>query len=563
MNRRDFTKIGTTVIGLSPFSGFAWAEKPQKPIWLIKLIHLNDGYIKPSLQNQIQDKNHPFYGAILNGEEIPDAVATSGVLAMWAIGIACPESDYYQSTNLLNQFESGAQFLLKAQHRDGTIDLLSSNFHSPPDTAFSVEKIARAYTLLATIPAAAKALIPTKTYLLRAGESLVIGGIHTPNHRWVVTAALLQIHALFPDKRYVARAEEWLLEHIDIDPDGQYTEKSAGGYTAIVNRVLIDVALGLNKPEILDAVRKNLNMTMYYTHPNGEVVTEASNRQDKGTINFLQGYYYSYRKLAIRDQNPQFAAMCRLIEETAKDRISDNLSAYLLEHDLWKELPNPGKLPTEYVKAFPYSGVVRIRKGNWDTTLLSNNPGFLTFQKGKAVLQGMRIAASFFGKGQFQSATISPQGDSWVLTNALEGPYYQPYPKDKIDPNGNLSNMPRTQRTKSEIQYLRYSTTVTPQENGIQVDFVIEGTDGVPVSLELIFRPGGILSGIIPMPGRDKSFLFDSKIAQYTMGEDSIHISPGLQQHKGILLRGALPPMDAPTVYLTGFTPFKHSIKIY
>lgn len=563
MNRRNFTKIGTTVIGLSPFSGFAWSEKPQKPNWLIKLIHLNDSYIKPSLQNQIQDQNHPFYGAIRNGEEIPDAVATSGVLAMWAIGIACPESDYYQSTNLLNQFESGAQFLLKAQHRDGTIDLLSSNFHSPPDTAFSVEKIARAYTLLATVPKAEKALIPTKTYLLRAGEALVIGGIHTPNHRWVVTAALLQIHALFPDKRYVTRAEEWLLEHIDIDPDGQYTEKSAGGYTAIVNRVLIDVALGLNKPEILDAVRKNLNMTMYYTHPNGEVVTEASNRQDKGTINFLQGYYYSYRKLAIRDQNPQFAAMCRLIEETAKDRISDNLSAYLLEQDLWKELPNPGKLPTEYVKAFPYSGVVRIRKGNWDATLLSNNPGFLTFQKGKAVLQGMRIAASFFGKGQFQSASITQQGDSWVLTNALEGPYYQPYLKDKIDPNGNLSNMPRTQRTKSEIQYLRYSTTVTPQEKGIQVDFIIEGTDGVPVSLELIFRPGGILSGIIPMPGRDKSFLFDSKIAQYTMGEDSIHISPGLQQHKGILLRGALPPMDAPTVYLTGFTPFKHSIKIY
>jgi hypothetical protein len=563
MNRRKFTKIGTTVIGLSPFSGFAWSEKPKKPNWLIMLIHLNDSYIKSSLQNQIQDKNHPYYGAIRNGEAIPDAVATSGVLAMWAIGIACPESDYYQSTNLLNQFERGAQFLLKAQHRDGTIDLLSSNFHSPPDTAFSVEKIARAYTLLATIPAAEKALIPTKTYLLRAGESLVIGGIHTPNHRWVVTAALLQIHALFPDKRYVARAEEWLLEHIDIDPDGQYTEKSAGGYTAIVNRVLIDIALGLNKPEILDAVRKNLNMTMYYTHPNGEVVTEASNRQDKGTINFLQGYYYSYRKLAIRDANPQFAAMCRLIEETAKDRIADNLSAYLLEQDLWKELPTSGKLPTEYVKAFPYSGVVRIRKGNWDATLLSNNPGFLTFQKGKAVLQGMRIAASFFGKGQFQSSSITQQGDSWELTNALEGPYYQPYPKDKIDPNGNLSNMPRTQRTKSEIQYLRYTTNVTPQENGIQVDFVIEGTDGVPVSLELIFRPGGILSGIIPMPGRDKSFLFDSQLAQYTMGEDSIHISPGLQQHKGIILRGALPPMDAPTVYLTGFTPFKHSIKIY
>jgi hypothetical protein len=255
--------------------------------------------------------------------------------------------------------------------------------------------------------------------------------------------------------------------------------------------------------------------------------------------------------------------MCRLIEETAKDRIVENLSAYLLEPDMWKDLPSSSNLPTEYVKAFPYSGVVRIRKGPWDTTLLSNNPGFLTFQKGKAVLQGMRIAASFFGKGQFQSAEIKSSGNSWIMSNALEGPYYQPYPKEKIDPNGDLSKMPRTQRTKSEVQYLRYTTTITPEEKGVQVDFVIEGTEGVPVSLELIFRPGGTLSGVIPMPGRDKSFLFDSKEAQYTMGEDSIHISPGLQQHKGIVLRGALAPMDAPTVYLTGFTPFKHSIKIY
>jgi len=27
-------------------------------------------------------------------------------------------------------------------------------------------------------------------------------------------------------------------------------------------------------------------------------------------------------------------------------------------------------------------------------------------------------------------------------------------------------------------------------------------------------------------------------------------------------LRGALPAMDAPTVYLTGFTPFRHILKL-
>ncbi|NBW02734.1 MAG: glycosyltransferase family 2 protein, partial [Cytophagia bacterium] len=435
MNRRNFTQLGATVIGMSPFMGFANSKKalPQKPAWLLDLIRLNDKQISDNPNPQIIDPQSPDLGAICDGDGIPNALSTGGYISLWAISVSCPESIHYASANLIRCIEKGALYLTKNQHSDGTIDLLSSNFHSPPDTAFSVDNVAVAYQLISGVKGAEKALIPLKKYLLKAGEALIVGGIHTPNHRWVVAAALLKLHAIWPDKRYVARAEEWLLEHIDIDPDGQYTEKSAGGYTAIVNRMLIEMAKGLKKPEILDAVRKNLNMTMYYVHPNGEVVTEASNRQDKGTIKFLNSYYYSYRTLALLDQNGEFAAMCKLIDKSSGNRNSEHLNHFLLEPELWKELPAVKSLPTNYVKTFPYSGIVRIRRGQWDTTILSNNPGFLTFHKGNAVLQGMRIAASFFGKGQFQSSEIKQDGNKWILKNALEGPYYQPYPKDKIE----------------------------------------------------------------------------------------------------------------------------------
>jgi hypothetical protein len=83
----------------------------------------------------------------------------------------------------------------------------------------------------------------------------------------VVSAALTKMNELWPDPRYVNRANEWLGEHIDIDPDGQYTEKSTYGYSAISDRVLITVAKGLNKPELYDAVRKNILMMRYYIHP--------------------------------------------------------------------------------------------------------------------------------------------------------------------------------------------------------------------------------------------------------------------------------------------------------
>src|SRR5690606_20506159 len=116
--------------------------------------------------------------------------------------------------------------------------------------------------------------------LVRAGEALSTRGIHTPNHRWVVCAALAQLYTLWQHPSYLKRIDEWLFEKIDMDPDGQYNEKSTFIYSSLSNRVLILIAKGANKPELLDYVRRNLDMTQYYVHPNGEVVTDASGRQD-------------------------------------------------------------------------------------------------------------------------------------------------------------------------------------------------------------------------------------------------------------------------------------------
>lgn len=566
MKRRTFVSVGATTLGTLPLLGFPAFEFSAaiKPPWLVDLIKLNDKAVAQLGEAQVTDKTLKSFGAILDGDDIPTPQGTGGFISRLAIAIYASESVYYRSTDEVKKLELAIQYLLKVQHSDGTIDLLSTNFHSPPDTAFSVEILAPAYAFLkaSATKGSEAALVALKTYLQRAGEALIVGGIHTPNHRWVVSAALTKLNELWPDPRYVKRVEQWLLEHIDLDPDGQYTEKSTGGYTPLVDRVLITMAKGLKKPEILDAVRKNLNMTMYYVHPNAEVVTEASNRQDKGTIGTLENYYYSYRYLALLDKNGEYAAMCRLIEKSCFPKLVGSLDAFLEDPTLWAELPNSKPLPDSYAKAFPFSGVARIRRDHWDASILSNNPGFLTFHKGDAVLQGMRIAASFFGKGQFQSAEIKQEGDAWVLRNKLEGPYYQPYPVNQIDPTGNLDKMPRSNRQKSEVQYLDYTVKITEIKGGIAVDFDLSGTDGVPVSLELIFRPGGKFTGAIPHPTKPNAFHCKDASGTYTLGKDTLQFAGGRMEHKATQLRGGLPAMDAPTVYVTGFTPFKHTITL-
>jgi len=552
------------VMGLSALDGWPFMLPPAKPAWLVELVKLNDKNIEPLKLRQVQAASHPAVGAIADGDEIPSPQATGHFISMAAAAFSANESLYYRSADLLKNIAVAIQYLRHVQHPDGTIDLLSTNFHSPPDTAFSVELLAPAYHLIKSSNAdgASPVLSALQTYLQKAGESLIVGGIHTPNHRWVVSAALSQLNALWPDERYVKRAEQWLTEHIDLDADGQYTEKSTGGYTPLVNRVLITLSINLNNPGILEYVRKNLNMTMYYVHPNGEVVTEASSRQDKGTIGTMENYYFSYRYLALLDNNGEYAAMCRLIEKSCFPKLVNTLSAFLGTPFLWTGLPGSKALPTSYTKAFPFSGVARIRRGNWDATLLSNNAGFLTFHKGSAVLQGMRLVASFFGKGQFQSADIQQEGGSWVLRSQLEGVYYQPYPTEGIDPLGDLSKMPRTNRTQSEIQHLETIITITEMGSGINVDIEIHGTDRVPVSLELIFRKGGKFTGVEQHPGSPLAHLLKGNSGSYTMGNDTIRFGPGKAEHKGVQLRGGLPATDSPAVYLTGFTPFKHTLQL-
>jgi hypothetical protein len=564
MNRRTFVNTSLLAFSALPFRNIDFSMV-NKPSWILEWIKIHDKQLLSYQKYKVTQKENKYVGGYMDDAELPNPHSTSAFIGKACMLWSCKESVYFNQSNLIPEIEEALASLLKMQHSDGTIDLLSTNFHSTPDTAFVLENIIPAYRFISAYNQSAIFKIQhlLKQFIIQAGEALTVGGIHTPNHRWVVCASLTRINELFPNEKYIKRINQWLAEHIDLDPDGQYTEKSTNGYSPIVNRSLITMSDGLNKPELLEAVKKNLIMTFYYVHPNGEVVTEASNRQDKGTIGNMHKYYHIYRYMALKFQDGTMASMCRLIEKTSTpEQLAGFLDIFLEDPGLWQELPPSKPLPTKYSREFPYSGVVRIRRENWDCTLLSNNTSWLTFHKGNAVLQAMRVATSFFGKGQFQANKILKNGNDWILQNELEGPYYQPLDPEKISPDGDLEKMPRTLRKQSEIQKLSYKVTVREHQLGIEMEFDLSGTEGVPVSLELIFRPGGVLSGVNAIPNRKDAYLFSGQEGTYTLGNDKIAFSKGLILHKGVQLRGALPAMDAPTVYITGITPFKHQIKL-
>jgi len=566
MNRREFVKksaITFCAAPMLPFSGVTLNPVEKMPFWLTELIKLNDTGLITLRTVQIKEIDNPDFGGIRDNFDILNPHSTAALIQSGSCAISSPSSRFYQSADLLNDMNLAALYLVKTQHTDGTIDLLSTNFHSTPDTGFLVKRLVMAYTLIekSQTPEQKKLLENLKTFLLKAGEALIVGGIHTPNHRWVVSAALAQLYTLWPNPAYLARAEQWLGEHIDIDRDGQFNEKSTFIYSSLSDRLLITIAKGFNKPELLDAVRRNLDMTLYYVHPNGEIVTDASGRQDKAVVGTLENYYYPYRYMALGDKNGTYSAMCSFIEKTAGNKIGGFLDYYLTDSSLWQELPPAKSLPIDYVKTFPNSGLVRIRRNQWDSTLIAKNPVWLTFMNGQAVLQGMRFVSSFFGKGQFQTDEIVKTSQGWELIQTLEGPYYQPIAKNKISTDGDWEKMPRTDRRQSEVQKLETRILIKEISGGLEIEISTAGTERVPVAWELIFRPGGTLEGLLKLEKTANTWLLKER-GSYAVGSDKISFGPGLALHKNTALRGALPAMDAPSVYLTGFTPFKHTIRI-
>ncbi len=575
MHRRNFlfsTAAATSLAALGPRLSAADAVPDDA---LRAIIRAHDEHVTALLAKQENRAGHRWLGGIINAHGMHTVAGTNGFVAAVAAAACAPGSKYSAPAalaELVAPMRRALAYMLKAQNEDGTVDYYETNFHSPPDLAFILEGTCPAYGLLRTIPVPAFAPVAAELakFIRRGAEALVVGGVHTPNHRWVVCAALAWVHSLFPDPRYVARIDQWLAEGIDLDPDGQYTEKSTTVYSPIVDRALLTVARLLNRPALLEPVWKNLEMTLYYVHPDGEVVTEASRRQDRYTRGSMVRYYYAYRTLALSDRNGRFAAMCRQIERSVAPRHPGELAVWLTERDFTRPLPPDAPLPTDYAKYFPHSNLVRVRRGAASGTILGANTTFLSFRKNSAALEAVRFATAFFGKGQFTADTLEVRDGRYILRQSLEGPYFQPLSAaqialgehTKMAPNGTLATNSKAMRQQSNLQRLEAVVEVTETAGKFALAISLTGTADVPVSIELGFRSGGKLTGVEPVHHVTDAFLLRNGTGTYTVGGDTIEFGPGRVEHTYTQVRGALPKWDGQSVYLTGLTPFKITLAI-
>ncbi|WP_405651009.1 hypothetical protein [Streptomyces sp. NBC_00019] len=424
------------------------------------------------------------------------------------------------------------------------------NVQSPPDSAFTVNDVCDAHVLAGAAGPELRDVTAALAEIADAAtDSLLTGGVHTPNHRWELSAALARLHRSFPDDRLLDRVEQWLAEGVDIDTDGLYSERSAVYASIVTNPALLLLAEALGRTDLSAAVERNLATTLDLIRPDGTVETVHSRRQDQKLSFSLWPYLPHYRLLAIRTGRGDFARAARL---AAVDGIDDPdlLAQTLLTPDLCRALPAPDAeklprdryLPTARLAAHASATTHTVVYGGSDVpehrsirSGLACNPTFLRLFAGAAVLDAVRLSRGFFDLGPFRAADMEQLADNrYRLTGTLTTAYYQPLPKDRrrddgayrlVDEGRFSAAMAFPDRPQDEISHTT-RVEVDLREDGADLRIDIGGPP-VPWALELTFRPGGEPQGAVPLG--DGSWCMTTEPLTYRVGDDEIRVEAAVE----------------------------------
>ncbi|MDQ0173821.1 hypothetical protein [Paenibacillus tundrae] len=570
-----------------------------------QLVDSNDRAVERGMARQMLDPENRYYGGTIDPYTgvawVNHTTGTPTDMCYWGAALSNPDSIYYRDEALLDRLLLATEFVLRLQHEDGSISPGWTNYHSPPDTAFVVVGYSQLYQLL--VKQEWTPLQPVlnnmRQFLERTIPVMLAGGCHTPNHRWVLCAALGFLHDIFGLEEAVQRAEQWLAEGIDITPDGEWTERSNGIYNAVSDIMLIHAARLLGRPELLEPVRLNLRMMVYLVHPTGEIVTDYSGRQDLGSIHDLSSYYLPYAILAQLDGDPIFAGMAALADGTLTDPGVCSVNALvrlLLEPELQQANGSLDVLPQQYevmlnehfarasyldqMEAVGHHGrifhsrmhtdfgapVARIRDGETSVTVMTEVPPFFALRHGKVRLLAVQLA-SYFNPGYIpmQDMTRLPQG--YRLTGEQKKGYYDPIPANELPETASSDIspwylLPHQSRRLTHEQTFRVGAEVLHTENGWTMHLTGEEPEDIMMQLSFVFGSEGELTYEDGTETSDGHHLWSSGNLRYTCGEDWIEISGGETGHLASSVREAKLPEKCKIVLVNFMTPFDKTIHI-
>lgn len=518
--------------------------------------------------SQVKNPASLQYGGIKGDiwEAKPTIYALASALAVYFHEDSC----FYKSKELYQAVDLAIDFIARTQREDGSFDYPSCNFKSAADTSFCFKRLIAAYRLLVKYgnPADEAITVLKEKYLTimhKALDAIREGGFHTPNHRWGITAALLQGSNLFAtEKEFAAglknRAEQYLAEGIDGDEDGEYAERSTGNYNAVVNNAMMAMYQETGNEAFLGYVERNLSMMLTYMDPDDTIFTQNSTRQDQGKLEYADKYFYQYLYMCSRERNPAFDGAAHKIIKDNMERgdLAPDCLHIVMNHDemMGYHFEEYGFLE-EYRKFFRHAGVLRVKKPAYTYTVLNGKSAFLYF-KSKGTTLCVKIGESCCDIRNFIPQTIEELPDGCRLEAEAQSWYYLPF-KEKQD-TSDWWKMDQSKREKLISSRLKTTLEIREKEQGLELNLKAEGLDRLPLRLEICIPAGVSIEhpAFALEAGAGESMILKDGYLEIHDGLTTVEIGPGFGEHsfKGHY-SGEEINSAGYTVYANGYTPLE------
>jgi hypothetical protein len=538
------------------------------------LVRSLDETVKEMMPRQVSDSSRPDNGGWFSPElgfASPYHLGNARYITLLGYAYSTDESEFAGSPEILRRIMEAVAFQRRCARESGLYDLPFTNFDSPTDTSFSLAAIGGALWMARSNPRvdADELDQAVRPYILPAANAVAEAGFHTPNHRWVVAAALSQAAELYPELDVQSSIEAYLAEGVDVNEDGQYSERSNGGYNAVCNTHLLQTAEALGRPEIVDAVRMNIWFMYHLLHDDGSVVTSTSLRQDSGRKIVpsvaADGFFY----MGMQDGSPDLLKVAAdLVRLGSKENFS--ILYWLARHPEWRdaEVATADSSPG-YAKHFSSSGIWRVRRGRMSATAANGVSDTFALVYGDVRLRGVRLHSPYFAGARFTGRSLSVEGRT--ATMELRSDFFLPQLPGYWKPLGRpvpYADLPFNNLDDRDViprPEFTFRLAIQEVDGGFDLRVTSEGgMEQVPFVLTFLFEGSGRIEmdqvSFPATPGAD--LLLKSGALTYRVGDDSITIGPGFYGHRMTVPPGAEPADDAVRVTMTDWTHVNRAIRV-
>ncbi len=459
---------------------------------------LTDRAADLALDIQVLDTEDEQYGAFRPRDSFicgfPGGVAS--FLSAAYVNSDCKhyESDLVAERIRLALESSEERFL----YEDGSIDG-GSDKQNAANSAFSSGAIHKIWETWRDIehPLSKEIVERSHRILVKFGHACRTMGLMTPNHRWVACTAMALINDAAPDERLIAKIDDYLSDGIDQDADGFYSEYSPM-YAMLCNACFFQIAKRLNRPELLEPVRRNLDLTLKLCHPGGQAASEFSVRADVGKL----GTLHVLVEMGILDRKGEYLTVARehldrqlrTLDDRMAAAVDDGSNSFGALLGETGELMSLAALPATDVEPKPIPDdyrlrtsafvnrqrtMVRIRRGKLSVTAVGRNDftNLLAVRYGDAIIDGMRIMYCYYGTHGGGDENLPEEGGEIVFAGSFTSYIDGPTPARRID-------------HKPE---LHYRLGIGEIEGGLAFSLKATARHKVSVQLEFAARPEGLL----------------------------------------------------------------------